>query len=305
MIFAHHLAGDRLRCRLDAWARPLVRLGAYPALMIGCCALFLWLLHHDLSLKFSAYLPVVLGASAILILELAAPYRPSWRPSRDVVFHDSVFLIVVQIALPALITLALVEAAAAWFAGPDLGLWPDHWPIAAQALLMLLLADLLRYWLHRASHAWPLLWRLHAVHHSPFGLYFLNVGRFHPLEKCLQFCLDAAPFVLIGVGPEVVAAYFVFYAVNGFFQHSNVDARLGWLNWIVSGPELHRWHHSRLVDESDRNFGNNLIIWDVLFATRVLPAGREVGELGLKNRRYPKGFIGQTLAPATMDPNRS
>ncbi|MFQ5566823.1 MAG: sterol desaturase family protein, partial [Paracoccaceae bacterium] len=97
--------------------------------------------------------------------------------------------------------------------------------------------------------------------------------------------------------------YFVFYAVNGFFQHSNVDARLGPLNWLVAGPELHRWHHSRIVRESNTNFGNNLIVWDALFGTRYLPE-RQVGVLGLLNRAYPKDFLGQTLAPVTVDPSR-
>ena len=42
----------------------------------------------------------------------------------------------------------------------------------------------------------------------------MNVGRFHPIEKAVQFCADALPFVLVGVGGEALAAYFVFYAVN-------------------------------------------------------------------------------------------
>ncbi len=107
----------------------------------------------------------------------------------------------------------------------------------------------------------------------------------------------------MAAGPEVVSAYFVFYSVNGFFQHSNVDVHLGPLNWIVAGPELHRWHHSRIVRESETNFGNNLIVWDALFGTRFLPE-RQVGELGLLNRAYPKDFLGQTLAPVTTDPSR-
>lgn len=304
LIIAFHLGDDRLRERMRGWVRLATRHAAYPAIMITSCMLFFWLWRHDVSVKFAAYLPVTLGASAILILELAASYRPSWLPGRETIIQDSMFLIVVQIALPALITLALVEATAAWLRPSSLMLWPHGWPIAAQALLMILLADFLRYWLHRASHGWPLLWRLHAIHHSPKELYFLNVGRFHPMEKCLQFGVDAAPFLLIGVAPEVVAAYFVFYAVNGFFQHSNVNVRLGWLNWIVSGPELHRWHHSRKIKESDNNFGNNLIIWDAVFGTRFLPLEREVGELGLNNRDFPTSFIGQTLAPVTADPNR-
>ena len=72
---------------------------------------------------------------------------------------------------------------------------------------------------------------------------------------------------------------------------------LGPLNYIVSGPELHRWHHSELASESDTNFGNNLIIWDVLFGTRFLPKDREVGSLGLLNRKYPMGFLAQMKTP--------
>ncbi len=58
-----------------------------------------------------------------------------------------------------------------------------------------------------------------AVHHSPHRLYWLNVGRFHPAEKAVQYCVDVLPFVLMGVGDDVLAAYFVFYALNGFCQH--------------------------------------------------------------------------------------
>ena len=39
--------------------------------------------------------------------------------------------------------------------------------------------------------------------------------------------------------------------------------------------ELHRWHHSTLIEESNRNYGQNLIVWDVVFGTRFLPVGRE------------------------------
>ena len=31
----------------------------------------------------------------------------------------------------------------------------------------------------------------------------------------------------------MLAMYFVFYALNGFLQHSNCNVRLGWLNQIV------------------------------------------------------------------------
>ena len=168
---------------------------------------------------------------------------------------------------------------------------------------MILGADFLRYWLHRASHRFNILWRFHAVHHAPDHLYIFNVARFHPLEKALQFAVEVLPFILMGVTQEVTATCFVFYALNGFYQHSNTMLHLGILNWVVAGPELHRWHHAREPKISNHNFGNNLIIWDSCFGTRLLPRLEEVGGLGLRNPRYPRGFLAQTLAPVLVNPN--
>ena len=109
--------------------------------------------------------------------------------------------------------------------------------------------------------------------------------------------LDTLPFILIGVSEQVVMLYFVFYAINGFFQHSNVDAKYGVLNYVVSGAELHRWHHSKLIEESNRNYGNNLIVWDLVFGSWFLPKNRRVAELGLINRSYPLEFGAQMKTP--------
>lgn len=248
----------------------------------------------------SSYAAVLTGAGLVTLHEVKLPYRAAWRPSRHDVRSDVEFMLAVQVALPLLLSFLAVIAIADVLkdAGYSLdGLWPHGQPIAVQALLMLVLADLLRYWLHRAFHKFESMWRFHAVHHSPHRLYWVNVGRFHPIEKAVQFCADALPFVLVGVGGEALAAYFVFYAVNGFYQHSNCDVRLGPLNHLVSGPELHRWHHSMIPAESDNNFGNNLIVWDTLFGTRYLPTRQKVGPLGLINQDYPLGFMAQMRTP--------
>lgn len=298
LILAYWLLDLGTEARVRRLFRKAVQRAAYPVVLATAICLYGWLHRTGAPLAFAAYLPVALGASAILILEIAAPYRQSWRPDTQAVLHDALYLALVQMLLPAGLSLAVASFAADRFGGAGLAnIWPHDLPVLAQAALMLAAADLLRYWLHRAAHHWPPVWRLHAVHHAPEALYFLNVGRFHPLDKALQFLLDAAPFILLGVGPDVISAYFVFYALNGFFQHSNVDVRLGPLNWVIAGPELHRWHHSRIIEESNSNFGNNLIVWDALFGTRFLPR-RKVGDLGLLNRSYPKDIVGQTLAPA-------
>ncbi len=283
----------------DAWRviGTAVRSLGYPGVIGLGAALHVSMTHAGAPVTASAYLSVALGALAVMALERGFPHRRTWRATASTYRTDILYLVLVQMSLPVVLALlaslglrSLVEHAPA-------GLWPHAWPLGVQAVLMIIIADGLRYWLHVAAHRYPTLWRLHAVHHSPGNLYWLNVARFHPLEKSLQYLLDTLPFVLVGVHQEVIALYLVFYALNGFLQHCNIELRLGWLNYVVSGPELHRWHHSRLPAESAVNFGNNLIIWDLLFGTRFLPEHRTVRDVGLLNRNYPESIGGQLKAP--------
>lgn len=290
-------AGAWRRGETDA-VRCLVRIAAYPAVMIFSFGLFGGLASAGLSHRWATMVAVAVAAGLVTAHELFWPHRDDWRPGRRDVANDLLFLALVQMILPPLLGFLLVSAAATLAEGQAaVAIWPHHWPAPAQMVLMLLVADFLRYWLHRAAHNYRPVWRFHAVHHAPKHLYALNVGRFHPIDKTLQYAVDALPFLLIGVHGEVLSLYFVFYAVNGFYQHCNGDIRLGPLNYLISGPELHRWHHSRLPRESNANYGNNLIVWDLLFGTYFRPAGRVVGELGLVNRDYPQGFLSQMWSP--------
>jgi sterol desaturase/sphingolipid hydroxylase (fatty acid hydroxylase superfamily) len=52
-----------------------------------------------------------------------------------------------------------------------------------------------------------------------------------------------------------------------------------------------------IIKESNKNFGNNLIVWDLLFGTWHLPKMSKVEKLGLINRNYPLGLIKQLKSP--------
>ncbi|OQW58608.1 MAG: hypothetical protein BVN28_11430 [Nitrospira sp. ST-bin4] len=280
--------------------KKVIQYGAYPAVMLGSIWANVSLMEAGAGILLATYLPVTIGTLLIIRLEVRMPYRASWKPSGKEVAEDSAFLALVHVVWPKLLSIGVAFALFELWTGRDwlsYAIWPREWPIPLQAIAMALVVDSTRYWLHRISHEWEPLWRFHAVHHSPHRLYTLNVGRFHPIDKSLQFLLDALPFIVMGVPPAVLSLYFVFYAVNGFFQHSNVDIKLGLLNYLMSGPELHRWHHSMIKEESNHNYGNHLIVWDWLFGTRYLPSDREVKALGLVNRRYPTGFMQQMAAP--------
>lgn len=271
----------------------------YPAVMTSAFALFATLRAAGAPLVAATYLPIVLTAGVIALCEWRWPYRTAWVPRGDDVRLDITFLAVVQLMLPPLVSLlflmAIVQPARA-LQLPVQAWWPHTWPVWAQVVLMILAVDFLRYWLHRAAHETDLLWRLHKVHHSVEQLYWLNTSRFHPLEKALQMLMDSVPFLLMAVDPVVLSLYYLSYATNGFFQHCNIDLRYGLLNYVVGSAETHRWHHSREPREANANYGNTVIVWDLLFGTWFLPADRTIGALGL-HQRLPASFKALMAAP--------
>ncbi len=272
----------------------------YPVVVIGTFALFAWLQSRGASLVVSTYVPVILAAAVVTVLEFAFPHRAEWRPGASDVKTDLAFMTVVQLAFPPLMgflfTYTLINPARALNL-PIVLLWPHAWPIWVQVLLMILVVDFLRYWLHRAAHENDTLWRLHSVHHSVEQMYWLNTARFHLIEKGMQMTLDSLPFLLMAVDAKVLALYYVAYATNGFFQHCNIELRYGFLNYVVGSAETHRWHHSRVPRESNANYGNTVIVWDLLFGTWYLPTRRRVEEIGLKDPGYPQSFFRLMRAP--------
>ncbi|HXV23601.1 MAG TPA: sterol desaturase family protein [Alphaproteobacteria bacterium] len=285
----------------EAWRRYrfIVQIAIYPTLMLGPMLLLWALLERGVPLLWAPYAAVLAGAPLVLIAERLLPYRSEWRPSLAEFRDDGLYMFAVQILLPLGLAWLTALAAQSWLSGVgfNLGLWPTLWPLWAQLAAKIVIGDFFRYWLHRAAHSWPPLWRLHTVHHAPEKLYTTSVFRFHPIEKVLQFLCDSLPFILVGVGPELLGYYFVFYAMSGLFQHSNCDIRLGWLNYLVSGPEVHRWHHSRKIVESNANYAHSFVVWDLILGTYYRPRGETVDKLGLLNRGYPSGFWRQLAAP--------
>jgi ornithine lipid hydroxylase len=279
--------------------RAPIRYGAYPGLLAGGLLILWLLLSNGAAFAWAPYAAVAVIGPLILACEYIAPFRPEWRPGPRDFLRDAVFMGVVQVAVP----LAMVWIATLFInwtlvsAGWTFNLWPSSWPILAQLALKVVAGDLLRYWLHRLAHTWTPLWRLHEVHHSPQKLYTTNVFRFHPFEKSLQFLCDTLPFMILGIGTEVLAYYFVFYSLSGLLQHANIDIRLGPLNYVFSGPEVHRWHHSREVRESNNNYAHSFVVWDLVFGTYYRPKERKVDTLGLIDPNYPDTFMRQLGAP--------
>ncbi len=282
-------------------ARRVLASLAYP-LTLAAGVLSAWALLYPLALPlYWIILPLGIAFLLVGILERLLPYRERWNQPQGDIGTDA-FYIAFNYGLREgsgiLFKVGLVAALAIVPQGYALqSAWPQHWHPLLQVALAILVLDFFEYWFHRASHKVPLLWRFHAIHHSPKRLYFFNAARFHFVDWLVLNAIEVGVLFLVGVDPAVIALTAVFVQIHGLFQHANIESRLGPLNYLMSTAELHRWHHSKIVRESDTNFGNNVILWDLLFGTFFLPGGREVGVLGLLNPDYPKSFLGQAVAP--------
>ncbi|MBW2361625.1 MAG: sterol desaturase family protein [Deltaproteobacteria bacterium] len=247
--------------------------------------------------------PILVAYAVVLTLERFLPLHESWKHSRGDLHVDIGHYIVsggLTVALLRPLMLAFTVMVAAWLSAMiSSPLWPGHWHLLPQLVLALVVGEFFLYWAHRWGHTIPLLWRFHAVHHSAPRLYGLNAVRFHPIDLAISFYAPWTALVILGADARVLALFGLVSAVHGIFQHTNLPLRCGPLNWFFSMAELHRWHHSRVLEESDTNYGQNLIVWDVVFGTRFLPKDREPPEdIGLHGMPdFPMDYVGQVLSP--------
>ena len=89
------------------------------------------------------------------------PFRPGWLTDAQYFFMSHAL-----VQLMSVLVLAPAVSLGAALAIPDLQRLVQALPLVAQFLACVLVADLAQYWIHRAFHRVPLLWRFHAVHHS-------------------------------------------------------------------------------------------------------------------------------------------
>lgn len=283
--------------------RTAVRYLAYPLILGGLSIGLILLASRGVTYWPVFPIIVVLGLGAVAALERLAPYEPSWN-------HDHAGDTRVDV-LHLLVSHSLIQGAVAVAFGlrallPEIPtLWPVSMPMWVQILLAGAIMDLGLYAMHRVSHVNGVLWRLHAIHHMPERLYWLNGGRRHPLSALVLAGPGLIMLLILGVTPIALGAWLSIMSIHLAFQHANLDYRLGPLRHILGVAEMHRWHHKREFEDAQVNFGEVLLIWDILFGSHH-DAERSParGEVGLKDSDIPGWYIGQLLWPFQKSASR-
>lgn len=207
----------------------------------------------------------------MIILEKLFPYTKGQKIFREGFFNDIILYSIVQSYLLGLIIFGFLN----WIKfNTDLYQYSliGNWPVWIQVMFFLVTHDFYIYWFHRLQHRNKVLWRTHEAHHSPKTVDWLSGARSHSFEILINQTVEFAPIILLGAAPEVAIYKGMISAIWGMFIHSNIDVRLGKLQYFINGPEMHRWHHS---DDGGREFENNygtkLAVWDWMFGTAFLP----------------------------------
>ncbi len=284
--------------------RRLMSWGLYPTILLGGVgAAYLGL---GSGIRFSLVVMLVITAATLplLVAQRLLPAERSWvgRPSDFGIDLLHMLSTGAFTELWRILTLGLLYEGAALLASlVGTGLWPTEWPLLLQFPLAVLIGEFFAYWMHRACHRVPLLWRLHALHHSSERMYVFAAARNHPMNAILMHTCHLLPLALLGAPTELLALSGVLTGVHGLLQHCNVDLKHGAFNLVFATADAHRWHHSADRVESDSNFGNNLIVWDRVFGTARIPAGRPAAVgLGEDGRRVPQNFLWQLATPVLL-----
>lgn len=279
-----------------AWA---LSWSAWPGLLAICMSIT--------AVGFEAGMPAlyfniayVILAVCLYALERTMPHERDWNENDGQTFANIAHTLVSKGLVQSLIVFSAVIGLNAYITSvtePGYGIWPRDWPLWAQVVLGLVVAEFGFYWGHRIAHEWPLLWRFHAVHHSVIRLWIINTGRFHFVDSLKSIVLGSAILLSLGAPMEVLTWLSAITAFIGMLTHCNVDMRFGPLSWVFNTPELHRWHHSRDLREGNKNYSENIMLWDHVFGTYFNTQDyRPPKDIGI-SEEMPAGFLQQLTWP--------
>ncbi len=242
----------------------------------------------ELSLGVDWLILAFLGSTAIfMILEKLFPKYPDqaiMRPEWDV---DLFYFTFNHLAISAILIFGNYHATHFdWALSPSFQETIQSIPISLQVILIILSADFVLYWEHRAFHETKWLWPVHAVHHSIEHIDWLAGSRGHFIQVFSERAMVMIPLYLLGANEAALNIYVVFAALQAILIHTNLSIPFGPLKYIFVTPQFHHWHHSSEKPAIDTNYSAHLVIFDKLFGTYHLPGKHWPAEYGTTKRLF-------------------
>ncbi len=224
-------------------------------------------------------------------------FRPEWQEDMFYYLVSSMF---VQI-------LTFLSTAPANFVGGTFDLTEIHSTISAtpfvlQVIIIMVLTDLVQYWLHRLFHTVPFLWRFHSIHHSAKTMDWLAGARMHILEIAMLRGLTAIPMLTFGFDAAAIQTYLLIVYFYSSFVHANIGWNLKFVEKFLVTPRFHHWHHGSEKEAIDINYAIHFPLYDWLFGTYHMPENGEWPKLyGVVGDNVPRGYWRQLIHPFRKD----
>ncbi len=173
-------------------------------------------------------------------------------------------------------------------------------------IIYMLVIGFFEYWLHRALHDIPVLWRLHAIHHQ---IENMNAARSysHWAQDALYLAVITIPLVFLIEGPQnYIALLTTIYLVSNYYMHSDNPALSfpPFLRHILADNIYHHYHHSRRIEHWGRNYCSFFSFYDRLFGTQHMPENEVFHPTGIDEYRPLEGWWDYLVRPFTRDPAR-
>jgi sterol desaturase/sphingolipid hydroxylase (fatty acid hydroxylase superfamily) len=169
-------------------------------------------------------------------------------------------------------------------------------PWLVQFFLAVVVADLAEYFIHRAFHKVPFMWRFHAIHHSSKSLDWIAGSRSHIVDDLAVRGFILIPMMLL-FPYNMLLAYLFFVNLHATWTHCNFGPTIKWLERYLIQPRYHHWHHTSQSEAIDKNFAIHFPWIDRIFGTHYLPEDKWPDTYGLHNEKIPAGFWGQAFYP--------
>lgn len=141
-----------------------------------------------------------------------------------------------------------------------------------QVVLIMLVTDLARYWLHL-------------------------------VDILVTRSLSLMPMVLLGFSSEAINVYLPILALQSVFIHCNLEFDLPWLQKLVTTPKFQHWHHTSDREHLDRNFSISLPVLDLVFGTYYSPPGKWPEAYGLAEDKLEERYLAHLLTPFSRKKN--
>ena len=232
-------------------------------------------------------------------LERVVPHRPDQTLFRTEWREDLFYYLISSMMVQVLSYLTLAPSGAI-LAKADLAATRNFLgglPIVVQVILIMALTDFVQYWLHRAFHRVPALWRFHSVHHSAQTMDWIAGARMHFLEVVILRAVTATPMFVLGFTETALQAYILIVYVYSSILHANIRVEPKWIAGWLATPRFHHWHHGIEKEAIDVNFAIHFPVYDRLFGTHHMPGNEWPSGYGIGGHPVPKGYWQQFLYP--------